>query len=406
MRNNMKRVVLICILLTMAVTLLASAGQYYAGKGYLHTSTAATLPPGALDLSFFARAYVSVGNDETGTISNGSSALGAAFGFTRHAEIGFTQILYQDLNATFREGSDRDILTAIPGDTYIRFKISGYQIGDNILYGFAPAVRYRVSNFHDVHLEPYESNGIELEVMSLWSYFEKPLYPDEGYSVHANIGLLHHNDTESPSDAAIGLPFLASFLMPGPRFDYGAEIYGSFFLVEPPENVFGRENWMYVTPLVRYKLFKGLQFTMGLDILALGHDNTTLNREVGAGLDKYPNYSTWRISGRVNFSPSTAFYVAPTFKRVDERGTGRERHQTLAAGPGAAMQPAGGGGAAVGGGDMYDRQELFRWAIEERFGGKEAVDVDLEKIRKERMRAEEQLKELKKELEEKDRKGK
>ncbi len=400
----MKRVVIFCILIAMSVTLPATAGQYYAGKGFLHTSTATTLPPGALDVSFFARAFVSVGSDVVGSISNGSSAMGAAFGFTRHSEIGFSQVLYQDLNATVRV-DDRNVATAIPGDTYIRLKVSGYQIGDNFMYGFAPALRYRVSQFHDVHLEPYESNGIEAELVALLSYFEKPLYPDEGYSVHANIGILHHNDTESPTDAAVSLNFLTSFIIPNPRFDYGAELYGSFFMVRPPEFVLGRENWVYVTPMVRYKLFKGLHFTMGLDILALGHENTTINTDVGY-LDEYPNYSTWRLTGRIHFTPSTAFYVAPTFKRVDERGTGRERHKTLATGP-AAMQPAaGGGGAAVSGGDMYDRQELFRWAIEERFGGKEAVDVDLEKIRKERMRAEEQLKKLKKELEAKNRKRK
>ncbi len=403
----MKRVLLYCVLFAAVITLPAQGGQYYAGKGFLHTSTATALPPGALDISFFARGYVSVANDLGYTLSNGSSALGTAFGFMRHVELGFTQILYQDLNATLDEADKSAVVnqgggtSVIPGDTFIRFKFSDYELGDNFRYGFAPALRYRVSKFHDIQFEPYESNAVEAELMALLSYFEKPLYPDDGYSVHLNIGAINHNDADSPPDASLSLNFLTSFVIPNPRFDYGVELYGSIFMVEPPIDVLSRENWMYITPMVRYKLFKGLQFTMGLDLLLLGGENTTVNESI-PNIDDHPNYPAYRISGRIHFTPSTAFYVAPTFKKVDERGTGRERRQTLQSGPVvAAGAESGGGSTASGGGDMYSRQELFRWAIEERFGGKEAVDVDLNKIREERMRAEEQLKKLKKEMNDK-----
>lgn len=82
--------------------------------------------------------------------------------------------------------------------------------------------------------------------------------------------------------------------------------------------------------------------------------------------------------------PSTPFYVAPTFVDVRDPGTGRERRKSAI--------------AMDSGDEMFSRSELFRWAIEERFGDQEAVDVDLERIRMERRRAEEELNRLKAEM--------
>ena len=382
----MKRILLCCLVVIFMITAPVTAGQFYGGKGYLHTVSALTLPPGALDMSLFARGYTSSIDEEF--ISNGTSALAANFGFTRRVELSFVQILYQDLNATNR--AEGEVTVAIPGDSYVRFKISGYPLSSNMFLGVIPGLRLRVSKYHDVQLEPYESEGVELELTGLMSYYQKPLYPDEGLSVHLNLGYINHNDGETPIDAAQSLTYLVGFMLPRPGImDYGFEMYGSYFLKQPPESIFGRENWLYVTPMVRYKLFKGLFFTMGLDVLVIGHDEetTVLNNR----LEDYANYSTWRITGRVNFTPSTAFYVAPTFAKTDDPGTGRERRRSLRAGT-ASTETASGG-------ELFNRQELFRWAIEERFGGTEAVDVDLERIRQERIRAEEELRRLRQELE-------
>jgi len=49
---------------------------------------------------------------------------------------------------------------------------------------------------------------------------------------------------------------------------------------------------------------------------------------------------------------------------------------------------------------MFSRQELFRWGIEERGGDIQSVDLDLERLRADRKKAEEELKALKAKLEE------
>ncbi|MDP8228754.1 MAG: hypothetical protein P9M15_04810, partial [Candidatus Electryoneaceae bacterium] len=128
----MKRILLVCLVIVIVITAPVTAGQFYGGKGYLHTVSAMTLPPGALDMSFFARGYST--SIDGAIISNGTSALSANFGFTRRVELSFVQILYQDLNATKVTG-EASSSASIPGDTYIRFKIAGYPLSSNMFWG-------------------------------------------------------------------------------------------------------------------------------------------------------------------------------------------------------------------------------------------------------------------------------
>jgi uncharacterized membrane protein YgcG len=378
----MKRItILLALTVMIGVTSSGFAGQFYGGKGFLHTNTALLLPPGALDFSVYTRAFV--GTMDGNVITNGTSALASSFGFSRRMELGFTQITYQDLNET-RKGAD-EATVLIPGNTYIRFKIAGYTIGDNIFWGVMPALHYRVAKYQDVHLEPYSSEGIEAELTGIFSYYVKPLYPDEAPSFHLNLGYINHNDGTDPGSAAQALNFLVSGLFPRPRYDYGFELYGSNFMKAPSDSALSKESWMYMTPFVRYKLFKGLHFTLGLDLLLMGGTD-----------ESYPkhdlNYPTYRIAGKINFSPSTAFYAAPTFAKASSASSGRERRTYSGGG--------GGGGESGGGSPMFSRQELFRWGIEERGSDIQNVDLDLEKLRQDRKKAEEELKALKVKLEE------
>ncbi|MBM3328872.1 MAG: hypothetical protein FJY67_05270 [Calditrichaeota bacterium] len=381
----MKRAILILLLVAMVAAGPTFAGQFYGGKGLLHTNSALVLPPGALDMSLYMRGFLWIKASDN-YVTNGTSALATAFGFSRHLELGFTQVLYQDLNGTKRPAADKNKTVVIPGNTFVRFKWGGYPIGGNLYWGIMPALRYRVALYQDVQFEPYEGIGIEAELSGLLSYYMKPLYPDEAPSFHLNLGYLNHNDGTNPGNASQGVNYLVSAIFPRPRFDYGVELYGSNFLKRPPLTTLGREDWAYMTPFVRYKLFKGMHFTMGLDVLLIGGEETSRPR---AHNDL--NYATWRISGKMNFVPSTSFYAAPTFVKADQPGgTGKERRSYS---------------SSTGGGPTptFSRQELFRWGIEERGLDAQSIDLDLEKIRQERKRAEEELQQLKQKLEAKQR---
>ena len=59
MSMNSKRL-LVCFLIAcvFGLSLPAHGGQFYGGNGYLHTNSALLLPPGALDLSLYARGFM------------------------------------------------------------------------------------------------------------------------------------------------------------------------------------------------------------------------------------------------------------------------------------------------------------------------------------------------------------
>lgn len=396
----MKRVLTVALtVFTLSISRTTFAGQFYGGNSYLHTNSAVNMAPGGLDFAIYDRGYVGKPEGMDAYVVNGTSAFSAAFGFSRHLELGFTQILYQDLNSTPR--LDQSIVTLIPGNTYIRFKFAGYPYGNNIYYGGMAALRYRVGLYQNVHMEPYQSEAIEIEIGGIASYFVKPLFPDEAPSFHLNLNLLNHNDADSPTDAAQEVNFLASSIFPRPRFDFGAELYGAFFYIEPVATVLGRENWMYVTPFVRYKLFKNLSFTLGFDLLMMGGTDSTVPTT-----DPYPNYPGYRIAFKIRYTPPTAVYSTSAFVKPEgsTSGAGRKRGAYSATnsggssiGGGAVGAPGAGGG---GGTPMFNRQELFRWGIEERGGEIQSVDLDLEKLRIERKKAEEELNALKAKLEE------
>ncbi len=384
---NRKLITAVTIIIVMVATPVM-AFQYTGGIGYLHTNSALVLPPGSLDISMYMRGYVSVFNDNIGTISNGSSALSASFGFSRHTEISFTQVLYQDLNLTRQNES---VQTNIPGDTYIRFKWGGYQLSDKIYGGFMPMLQYRVAKSHDVQLEPYSSEAIQVELVGLASYYDKPLYPEEGFSAHANLSYTHYNDSSVKGNPAQSLSFLLSGFYPRKnQFGFGAELHGSFFVQRPSIDYLGREDWIYITPFVRYDLFLGLKFIMGLDVLLVGSEETSDPNWIGPRLNDYPNYAPWRITGRINFMPSTSFFAAPTFEKASEGGSVLSAGRTR----GSLRRKA-----AADGASSVDRQAMFKWAIEERGGEIEAVELDLDKIRQERQKAEEELEKLKTQLE-------
>lgn len=388
MKSRIFKLLIVLVVLIPAIT---NAIQYTGGFGYLHTGSAITMPPGALDLSMYIRGFVTIEkqNDETFFISNGSSAIAATFGYTNHTEIAFSQVLYQDLNQT-NVGND-ELTTMIPGDSYIRFKFGGYHYGSSetmrkVLWGFAPILRLRTALHHDVQFEPYYSRAIELELQYINSFYQKPLYPDDGISIHTNLGYIYHNDGSAENEAsAQEFNFLISGVYPREKkFDIGAELYGSLFLVRPLPTVLGREDWMYLTPFVKFKPFGNLSVLLGLDVLLMGAKETS-EPTYGAVITDFPNYSSWRLTSRISFAPSTTFY------QVSEKGgiaSGRPKTTSVSQGISS----------------DYDREALFRWALEQKTGEVEPVDLDLERIRAERKKAEEELELLRKKLEEKNNK--
>jgi hypothetical protein len=192
--------------------------------------------------------------------------------------------------------------------------------------------------------------------------------------LHFNLGYANFNDRETIFSSAQSLPISIAYCRGSLKREYSCELHGEFFTNRPPVATYSRENYMYLCPAFKYKVFMGLYFSAGLDIL-LFTEKEKSSFEMPSG---YPQYPEWRLNFKVAITPSTAFYQIPTFEKPSRTATGVP---TL-------------GVSRV----ITDKKSLFEWVVDENQGA-QYIDLELEKIREERKRAEAELEKLKSELE-------
>lgn len=387
----MNRLSLILVFLLMICVFNPVQGaQFLGGNGYIHTNSAQIVPAGATLLDGFIRMYGVTDNQEN--LSDVSMALALSYGFSKHLELGFSQTLYQDLNYTDVESSNESIM--IPGNYNLKLKMGNYRLGDNYYWGGLGLIRYRVAKWQDLQFEPYTSDAIEAEFQLMGTYYDKPLMPDQGVAVNANLGFIYHNDgsTEDEGDA-ISANFVLSFMMPfeNMSFDFGVEAYGSFFISRPTLKYLAREDWVYLTPMIRTKQFGPMRYYIGLDLLVLGSDDTS-EPAYGAEIRSFPNYATWRLSFRANYTVPFNTILSGGGSVIGTPTVGHAASQTQAGSRQATPTylPA-------------NRQSMFRWGFDDQSGQVNAVDLDLERIRMERKNAEKELERLKMKMNEKKR---
>jgi len=373
------RLVLAMMLLWGIAAAPLSATQFGGGKGLSMVQFPTILETGSLNITFHTRAFVKNLPGVAYSLSDGTGAISFNFGFSKHVELGFTQILYQDLNISAHDNGFK-ALEQIPDDSYLRIKVGGYPLTLGDAYfklGWLNQLRYRTGIVSNIYLEPYSGNGIEWESDLLLSYYTNPLYEEYGPTFHANLGYVNYNDGEigtSYFKSAQSFVYGLAFVYPLKRFDLGLETSGNLFVRAPEAFAYSRESCQWITPSFRWKMFYGMSTMLSLDLLLWeGEDKTDYSLpDVQALPLGGPNYPSWRLNGAISISPSTAFFKQPTFSAVMDPQTARQM--------------------------LANRRSLFEWVVDDQ-QGLEYLDVELEKIKAERKKAEQQLEELKSELE-------
>ncbi|MCX6640223.1 MAG: hypothetical protein NTW14_07035 [bacterium] len=374
-------VIVILGVLTLAIAIPAAATQFSGGKGLTSVQFPSLLPPGALNVKLHGRFYATSIPGIPGrpgyTLSDASGAISFNFGFTRHVEVGLTQILYQDLNFSRLINPQQD---QIPDDTYLRLKVGNYPftLGNAYFkFGLMGQARIRTGLDDNIYLEPYVSHGLGSEIDVLLSYYVNPLYEENAPALHLNMGYLNHNDSPAGQGflrASQEFTYGLAFVYPLKLVDFFLENHGSFFTKQPPLNAWSRENYIFATPGLTYKMFYGLNVTLAADFLLLKAKDTTVapnRKNIPTDLSDYPNYPSWRGNLIVSLNPSTLFNRQPTFSKVEDPKTTRKL--------------------------LRERKSLFEWVVDNQ-QGLEYIDVELEKIKAERKKAEQDLEKLKQEV--------
>ncbi|MFQ5639807.1 MAG: hypothetical protein ACE5IR_17640 [bacterium] len=354
---------------------------YNGGKGLTYVHSAWTLNAGYLLLSGHSRSYGKVGNfpvEKGGstTIWDVSGRISLNYGLGRHFEIALSPTLYQDTN---RGGTG----ISAPDDLFLSLKIGSFSSpGNSLAYGVMLSTRLPTGSEHNIPFETYSTENVALGVMTMLTYSRDPLYPEEGTSVHLNLGYWNHNDVgaelingdsrSKPTSMSQELLYGVGVKLPKDKFDFAAELYGNFFIQRPPTSAFSREDYLYISPSITYKPYRWLGVRFGADFRITNSSDKSLFADQGGLLGRtlpntQPNYPGWRVN------MGTSFTLLPTnVYRRNERDILMQKAQT--------------------------RRELFEQIIKEQ-RETEAAESELERIKAERIRAEKELERLRRILE-------
>ncbi len=358
------------------------AVQFSGGHGLFFTQSPLNYETGQLSMNVYTRGFM----QREPRITHGSMAMTAEFGFTNRFEVGISLIAYQ----TVHYGSDPVAQGAnmVPGNTRFRAKWGGFNfnMGEKKIYNaYSIMIDYRTGKQYNIYLEPYQDYAISGRIDTYFGYYWRPMSIAESPALYFNIGYINYNDFETITGSAQGLPIAIGFTKPNIKKAYSLELHGDFFLKRPTENKYSRENYLYLTPGYKYNMYLGLSFGFSLDVLVYTEKEKS-NYDLGSG---FPQYPPWRLNFKLGFTPSTAFYQIPTFEKPTKEtirqysGTpGAREFQTLSARR-----------------TITDKKSLFEWVVDENQGA-QYIDLELEKIREERKRAEKELLKLKNEIEE------
>jgi hypothetical protein len=233
---------------------------------------------------------------------------------------------------------------------------------------------------HNYPLVEYISNSnFEFGFTGALSYYSDVYYPDNSFSAHLNVGYFSHNAAKSVAynknnieiltgTNGIEVQYGLGLIYPLRLIEFRLELSGVQFLQQPDTIVYGREDYMYVTPSIRYKPLHWLSIDLGLDYRISADEEKTSGAYLYSENMGLPNYSEWRVQVGLNFK---IFPLAPPPKSAEQVQS-----------------------------EKFDQRiNYFRDMVEDREQLQNARE-DIEAIKSERQRIEREIEELKQALEE------
>ncbi len=376
------RPILVFALVIMSIS-SAGAVVMNGGRGLPHTKSAWVLDTGRLTFLSHTRFWGKVGQFPTATpgiktaytVWDVQGLVSINYGMGKHFGLTVTPIVYQDMNISKYD--------EYPWDTFVGLKMGSFgSKGSSLKYGLELNARFPTGEQHNARFEPYTAGTVEWGFTGLLSYAYDPLYPEDAFNFHFNLGYLNHNDVGQelvplrsvpaslrqevevlhPSQEAL---YALGIAIPAQTFVYALEMYGNYWLQKPPLTAASRENYLYMNLSVKYRPYRWFEFIVSGDYrLTNDRDETLGPRSRILGM---PNYNTWRVNVGAKFTllPTSVF-------RTSERDI--------------LMQKA------------ESRRELFEQIIKER-RETESAEEELERIKEERRKAERELERLRRILE-------
>jgi hypothetical protein len=372
-----------CVLICFFIT--AGFAQYAGSKALMKTQTARTFEAGRLDfrsdMNFFTKLADDLLSRINYTAANYwvvSSNMLITYGIVDNVDLTVALRLYQDTHYKNEYN--------LPDDIFATLKFGSFSFGKRRFYGAGMLnLRFGTGDIHNYAFVEYASGGLEYGVKGALSYYIDPYLPERSFSAHLNLGWYNHNDASKivynpPNEPtikleagknAMELQYGLGMIYPVGLVDFMLELNGINYLTQPDSIVYSREDYMYLTPSIRYKPYGWLSLDLGVDIrMSSDKDETAYHSGTGvrnpfSGTD-LPNYASWMAHVGLTFH-----ILAPR----DQSSSGMERDRFNRR-------------IDYFGNSMADRDRL------------EKVRQELEKLKKQREDAEKELEELKTVLQE------
>lgn len=303
------------ILLTLFSSMLSAQTLYNpGGRSLLHLQSAWVLEKGTLTLqtntsSYYNTVIVASTNDGPAgaTFWQRQAFIGANYATGKHFEWGLTYNIYQDTqDATkYTNASNLDLKMKIANLGGLR---------NHFRLGVLTNLVFPLGDYYNMPFEPYSSGTTQLGLTGLMSYSTDLLVPEAGFNFHINAGFVQHTDkdktlTDAASDTFVveaatrELVYGGAFVFPSNKLDVGFEIFGRAFASQPPVTAYGREDYLYLTPFVSYRLNRRFSFKVGIDIRLLKDNDETkyANTPIMPLNSDLPNYPGWRMRTSFKF---------------------------------------------------------------------------------------------------------
>ncbi len=353
------------------------------GKGLMYVHSARVINKGYLEFYGGTRFFGKVASFGTAnrayTLWNVQGFSSFNYGVSHHLEFAVSPIFYQDTNRG--SGFSKEAVDS-PDDLFLSIKLGSFgALESPFLFGGMLYTRIPTARQHNIIYEPYSAGSVEVGITGLASYFHNPIFPDAGWSIHANLGYLNHNDVGkdltgdslnlAPTPTSMSSEFLFGLGLryPAETFDFSVEINGRYFLTQPPVSAYSREYVSYLTTGVYYKPYPWVTFEMGIDLRLISQEDLTDYTVTPRPKpqENFPNYPSWRgiLGVKLAIFP-TSLYASPEEKLLKKKAT--------------------------------DRKTILERMMKEQTTTKNA-ESELSRIKAERKKAEEELQRLRKLLE-------
>ena len=376
----------IFLILIVGLSVSAQNPGSTASNGMFHTHTGRVLDEGMLQFKTNMNFYSKLGEflDKSLQAADYQAAnwwlvagnLSAAYGFYNHFDFTAAIRLYQDTHYANEFN--------FPDDLFLSIKAGSFQFGRRKFNSsFTTSFRIPIGEKHNYPFAEYASGALEYGFFGAISYYTDPYLPERSPNFHLNIGWWNHNElgevlytkqdsTELKATKNSSYLHLAlASVIPAGEFEIRFELSGALATTKPDSFVYSSEEWVLLTPSVRYKPYDWVSFDLGVDLRMAPSDDRQWTGgvpDVSSKLDLPKNYPPWKVQMGLNFNIPVGGKASKTLEEIES--------------------------------EEFNRQVEFYKLIQDEREKSSEIEDELKDLKKEREAADKEIEELKKMLDE------